>query len=154
MKSLRKWFIRRFVEPMKLQEEWLDECEEQIKELQKENNRLAQHIVELQKDKGNLIDENNHYKALVSVLEDNAEQLRNDLKQAKEIIKKLCGAVRALNNPNTELTDIDGFLSEAEQFLKENDIEQTNEKKQNQKDQQVLNYMKTLVEGEFSITKE
>jgi len=119
MKSLRKWFIRRFVEPMKLQEEWLDECEEQIKELQKENNRLAQHIVELQKDKGNLIDENNHYKALVSVLEDNAEQLRNDLKQAKEIIKKLCGAVRALNNPNTELTDIDGFLSEAEQFLKE-----------------------------------
>jgi len=47
------------------------------------------------------------------------EQLKKQIEQAKEIIKKLCGAVRALNNPNTELTDIDGFLSEAEQFLKE-----------------------------------
>jgi len=78
------------------------------------------------------------------------EQLEKQLTKAKEIIRAL---LRLWNDVMTEET-VEALVAEAEQFLKENDIEQTNEKKQNQKDQQVLNYMKTLVEGEFSITKE
>lgn len=42
-----------------------------------------------------------------------------ELSIAKGIIRELCGAVRALNNPNTQLTDINGFLQKAETFLKE-----------------------------------
>lgn len=47
---------------------------------------------------------------------------RNDIQQltkAKEIIKKLVDGVRVLNDPKVELTDCDGFLAEAEQFIKE-----------------------------------
>jgi len=80
-----------------------------------------QEIAKLKKDKDNLIDENNHYKALVPVLEDNVEQLRNDLKQAKEIIKKLVDGIRVISDPKVELTDVNSFVAEAEQFLKENE---------------------------------
>jgi len=41
------------------------------------------------------------------------------LKKAKEIIKKLVDGIRVLNDPKVELTDCDGFLAEAEAFLKE-----------------------------------
>ena len=43
----------------------------------------------------------------------------DQLTKAKEIIKKLVNGVRVLNDPKVELTDCDGFLEEAEQFLKE-----------------------------------
>ena len=39
--------------------------------------------------------------------------------KAKEIIRELCGTVRTLNNPNIQLTDVNGFLQKAEAFLKE-----------------------------------
>ena len=38
------------------------------------------------------------------------------LRKAKTIIKELCDCVRALNNSNTQLTDVDGFLKEFEEF--------------------------------------
>ena len=38
------------------------------------------------------------------------------LRKAKTIIKKLCNCIRALNNPNTQLTDVNGFLKEFEEF--------------------------------------
>lgn len=41
------------------------------------------------------------------------------LNKAVEIIGKLCGTVRTLNNPNTQLADVDDFLAEAEKFVKE-----------------------------------
>ena len=69
---------------------------EATKELQEENDRLAKHILELQADKGRLTD---------------------GLTEAKEIIRKLCDTVRALNNPNTQLTDVNGFLQNAEAFI-------------------------------------
>ena len=68
------------------------------KDLEKQNEILAKHILELQADKGRLTDE---------------------LTEARETIRKLCGTVRALNNPNTQLTDVNGFLQNAEAFLKE-----------------------------------
>ena len=46
-------------------------------------------------------------------------KLSDQLAQAKEIIKDLCGMVRELNKPNVQLTNVDYSLSEAEQFLKE-----------------------------------
>jgi hypothetical protein len=45
-------------------------------------------------------------------------QNQTKIEEAKEIIRELCGAVKALNNPNTQLTDIKGFLQKAEAFLK------------------------------------
>lgn len=44
-------------------------------------------------------------------------ELQVQVEEAKEIIRKLCGAVRALNNPNTQLTDVNGFLQNAEAFI-------------------------------------
>ena len=44
-------------------------------------------------------------------------QLKEENALARKIIIKLCNAIRALNNPNTQLTDVDDFLSEAENFL-------------------------------------
>lgn len=41
------------------------------------------------------------------------------LAEAKEIIGKLCRTVRTLNNTNTQLTDVDNYLVDFEQFLKE-----------------------------------
>ena len=41
------------------------------------------------------------------------------LRKAKTIIKKLCNCIRDLNNPNIQLTDINGFLKEFEEFIGE-----------------------------------
>ena len=48
---------------------------------------------------------------------------KEQLTKAKEIIKYLCGMVRELNKPNVQLTDVDYSLSEAEQFLKDSEVE-------------------------------
>ena len=45
-------------------------------------------------------------------------QNQTKIEEAKGIIRELCGTVKALNNPNTQLTDIKGFLKKAEGFLK------------------------------------
>lgn len=87
----------------------------EITNLQQENNRLAQHIVELQKDKGQLIDEltkkadTNH-----SLVEQMAGQ-NEQLEQAKEIIKELL-IIRI--SPNADLVN-NQTIYKAEQFLKE-----------------------------------
>lgn len=47
-----------------------------------------------------------------------ATMMYKDLQNAKEIIKKLCNCIRTLNNPNTELTNVDSFLEDAENFVK------------------------------------
>lgn len=79
--------------------------DKQIKDLQEENSRLAQHIVELQKDKGNLIDEN--------------KELTRRLEVAKEIIKKLKVLYFSPVETNDDVKRQDEILNEAEQFLKE-----------------------------------
>ena len=45
------------------------------------------------------------------------KELQEEIEEAKEIIKDLCGMVRELNKPNVQLTNVDYSLSEAEQFL-------------------------------------
>ena len=51
------------------------------------------------------------------------EKYVEQLTKAKEIIKYLCGMVRELNKPNVQLTNVDYSLSEAEQFLKDSEVE-------------------------------
>ena len=41
------------------------------------------------------------------------------LDKAKHIIKKLVEGIRIISDPKVELTDVDAFVAEAEQFLKE-----------------------------------
>lgn len=78
------------------------------------NKILAQHIIELQKDKGNLIDEltkkadTNH-----SLVEQMAEQ-NERLELAKKIIKE------CLRNMQDDTGDMKPIIEQAEQFLKEN----------------------------------
>lgn len=43
--------------------------------------------------------------------------MNNKLAKAKELIKELVDTVKALNNPNVQLTDIDNHLKNAEEFL-------------------------------------
>ena len=45
------------------------------------------------------------------------KMILNELSEAKDIIRELCGTVRALNNPNIQLTDVNGFLQKAEAFI-------------------------------------
>lgn len=50
--------------------------------------------------------------------EDNSYNIEK-VEKSKDIIKKLCNCIRTLNNPNTELTNVDSFLEDAENFIKE-----------------------------------
>lgn len=43
--------------------------------------------------------------------------MNNKLAKAKELVKELVDTVKALNNPNVQLTDIDNHLKNAEEFL-------------------------------------
>lgn len=53
---------------------------------------------------------------LAELEKENAE-LKGRLKNACAIINRLMGAVKILNNTDTELTDINGFLKSAEEFV-------------------------------------
>ena len=92
-----------------------------LHEGQKENDRLAKHILELQKDKGELTDK-------IAVLEkartddymawSRQDKLLNkkieQLEQAKKIIKELLTCCRNYPQENAEK------MEQAEQFMKEN----------------------------------
>lgn len=63
-----------------------------------------------------------HKEAFVSGLKIGLERGKDDrckLLATKAIIKELCGIVRTLNNPNVQLTDVDGSLKEAEKIVEE-----------------------------------
>ena len=62
---------------------------------------------------------NTEYLKKVTELEYKNEKFEEENKKAKEIIRELCGTVRALNNPNTQLTNVDVYLADTESFLKE-----------------------------------
>lgn len=62
---------------------------------------------------------NTEYLKKVIELEYKNEKFEEENKKAKEIIRELCGTVRALNNPNTQLTNVDVYLADTESFLKE-----------------------------------
>ncbi|MBR6401808.1 MAG: hypothetical protein IKS48_00325 [Eubacterium sp.] len=79
-------------------------------------NNQAIKIADLEKK----VKEIEHNKKTVVHLSECISDIQDkQIEQSKKIIEKLCNAVRTLNNPNTELTDVDDFLSEAEQFIKE-----------------------------------
>lgn len=90
----------------------LTELEEENAELKAYNEKLLDGDIE----KHNKIVE---LKEQVDALANVNIKAQNIIDKAKEIIGKLCGAVRALNNPNTQLADVDDFLVEAEKFIKE-----------------------------------
>lgn len=77
-----------------------------VTELEEENERLK-------KDS-----EENQNLATIAYMQ-GAGKYKAKLDKAKEIIRKLCGTVRALNNPNTQLTNVDVYLADTESFLKE-----------------------------------
>lgn len=59
------------------------------------------------------------------IVETYLEGVKEGRRSAKNIINRLVSAVRALNSPNTELTNPDMFLADAEQFIR--DIENVGE---------------------------
>ena len=91
--------------------------EDTITELKAENDRLAKHILELQKDKGKLIDENN-----ILIQENSCElcykKSDEELKQAKGIIKELLGIINYLNEDEYGKEDFE-IVHKAEQLIKE-----------------------------------
>ena len=84
-----------------------------------ETKLLSEHILELQKTNGSLTDRLNELEKENESLASIKNFQIGDLLKAKEIIKSLIGTVRELNNPNVQLTDVNGYLAEAEQFLGE-----------------------------------
>lgn len=77
---------------------------------------IQEDVLKLRIENERLKEANNHYKALVPVLEDNAEQLRNELKQAKEVIKEI---VSWANWEGANCPSFKDIQNKAEQFLKE-----------------------------------
>lgn len=47
--------------------------------------------------------------------------LPGKLSKAKDIVQTLANCIRVLSDPKVELTDIDAFLADAEEFLKEDE---------------------------------
>lgn len=47
--------------------------------------------------------------------------LPGKLSKAKDIVQTLVNCIRVLSDPKVELTDIDAFLADAEEFLKEDE---------------------------------
>lgn len=108
-----------------------------IKELQKENADLKEEINKIAFARGNVEEENAELKEELNKWKDEwQEQVQKatdegyartlqtiQLTKAKKIIKELCGMVRELNKPNVQLTNVDYSLSEAEQFIKDSEVE-------------------------------
>ena len=92
-----------------------------LHEMQKENNRLAQHILELQKDKGRLTDENKDLQHRLDVAQSfldrdkEYQEMNRQLEQAKEIIKRYVD----FPTSNDELWELH---EKAEQFINNNKI--------------------------------
>jgi hypothetical protein len=61
----------------------------------------------------NLEEERDKYRNMVFDKDD-------QLTKAKEIIKKLVDGIRVISDPKVELTNVDSFVAEAEQFLSDN----------------------------------
>jgi hypothetical protein len=76
-----------------------------IKELEKENAELSM-----------------KRKAERKIFQGIVEKKKDQLAQAKEIIKKLVDGIRVISDPKVELTDVNSFVAEAEQFLKGENI--------------------------------
>lgn len=99
----------------RLAKAYSDGAIDETKKLQEENENLRTDNKILQTAVGDFSELQDKYEE---------EQRKNNgleeqLNKAKETIKKLCGTVRTLNSPNTQLTDVDGFLQEAEALVKE-----------------------------------
>lgn len=95
--------------------------------LEEENNKLLDvisnyevKVADLEKENAELKEKLKPENCLKLLAKEGYIKFTSDqLTKAKEIIKKLVNGVRVLNDPKVELTDCDGFLEEAEQFLKE-----------------------------------
>ena len=77
----------------------------------------------MQETNGSLTDRVNELSNTLSTVcqerQELVDEYEKENKEAKEVIKMLIGTVRELNNPNVQLTDVNGYLAEAEQFLGE-----------------------------------
>ena len=87
-------------------------------ELEKENAELKElldcnNCSELSEEECEVCAEYSHFKC----------KRKEQLTKTKEIIKYLCGMVRELNKPNVQLTNVDYSLSEAEQLIKDSEVE-------------------------------
>ena len=92
---------------------------EVLNDLNQENDKLQKENAELKtfrQDCVKLTEDN------VVMARQRAETARQ-LTKATKIIKELCGMVRELNKPNVQLTNVDYSLAEAEQFIKDNEVE-------------------------------
>jgi len=75
------------------------------------------------KDVATLIRANNDTVVTLMQLNNMLVSKSQQLTKAKDIIKDLCVMVRELNNPNVQLTNVDYSLLEAEQFIKDSEVE-------------------------------
>lgn len=85
---------------------------EQVERLKKENTELKKQQFSLRNERNTFLAQNEQY-------EKDLIDFNVNLTKAKEIITKLVEGIRIISDPKICLTDVDTFVSEAEQFLKE-----------------------------------
>ncbi len=100
---------------------YVDKQEKQIEELEKKNKELKEILIVGTTWNKGLISRN-------KALEEESDKYRNivfdkmeQIDRAKDIIEKLVEGIRITYEHKGFITDVDDFLSEAEQFLKEAD---------------------------------
>ena len=106
----------------------LEICAEEVateatKELQEENERLAKHIIELQKDKGRLIDELTDKSGSIHQLTEQLAEQDEQLVKAKEIIREMFQYIPSWTGEKKDKPKVyampDHLREKAEAFLKE-----------------------------------
>lgn len=86
--------------------------EQRIKELEEENTELKKQQFSLRNERNTFLAQNEQY-------EKDLIDFNENLSKAKAIITKLVEGIRIISDPKICLTDVDTFVSEAEQFLKD-----------------------------------
>lgn len=88
-----------------------------IAELEKENADLKEVVAILQESAEIKAKEMEYKVSVIQQRNGMIDRFRKTVKWTKELVNELACTIRALNNPSTQLTDVDGYLKKAEDFV-------------------------------------
>ena len=88
-----------------------------IAELEKENADLKEVVAILQESAEIKAKEMEYKVSVIQQRNGMIDRFRKTVKWTKELVNELACTIRDLNNPSIQLTDVDGYLKKAEDFV-------------------------------------
>lgn len=86
-------------------------------ELEKENANLKEVVAILQESAEIKAKEMEYKVSVIQQRNGMIDRFRKTIKGAKELVKELACTIRLLNDTSIQLTDVDGYLKKAEDFV-------------------------------------